>query len=115
MIAIPVNQKGEEPVVSEIFAMSKWFVIIDKDIVTFEKNIYNNGAEVSTWLKDMGVDKIVTHKIGRNTFDKLNNLHISCLYTDIHVKVTDIIAKAKGKKLHELNIQDSVFDKECKH
>ena len=115
MIAIPVKDRGEEPIVSEKFAMSKWFVIIDGDIVTFEKNIYKSGEEVTIWLKDMGVKHIITNKIGSNTYEKLKTLNILCLYTDIKVKVTDIIAQVKESKLNRLDVQTSVFEKQCLH
>lgn len=113
MIAIPVKERGEEPLVSEIFAMSKWFAIVNGDTVTFEKNIYKSGIEVTTWLNDMGVKQVVANKIGSTTYEKLTNLNILCLYTDIKIKLTDIILKAQDNELRELNIQNCVFEKNC--
>lgn len=115
MIAIPINKIGNEPMVSEIFAMSKWFAIVDGDSVTFEKNTYKSGIEVSIWLKDMGVKKVVANKIGSNTYQKLKTLNMLCLYTDIKIKLTDIIEKVKSSQLNRLNVQTSVFEKNCTH
>lgn len=115
MIAIPINKIGEEPVVSDVFAKSKWFAIVDGDTVTFEKNTHKSGVAVSIWLKDLGVKRIVTHKIGSTTFDKLTKLNILCMYTDLKVKLTTIIEKASSSQLNRLNIQKSVFQKICNH
>lgn len=113
MIAIPVKERGEEPIVSEVFAMSKWFLIIDEDIVTFEKNIYKSGVEVILWLQQMGIKQIVAHKMGSTTYEKLKALDILCLYTNMEVKVTDIMEQVKNSQLSRLNEQTSVFQKSC--
>lgn len=115
MIAIPISKTGEEPIVSDIFAKSKWFAIVDGDTVVFEKNNYKSGMEVSIWLKDLGVKKVVTNKIGSTTFKNLSNHNILCMYTDLKVKLTSIIEKAKDRQLSRLDVQKSVFEKTCNH
>lgn len=113
MIAIPIIKTGEEPIVSDVFAKSKWFAIVDGDTVTFEKNIYKNGIEVSIWLKDLGVKKVIINKVGSNTFEKLTQLNILCIYTDLKIKLTTLIQKVKDSQLSRLKIQKSVFKKTC--
>lgn len=113
MTAIPVNNKGEEPVVSDIFAMSKWFAIVDAETVSFEKNIYKNGSDVIEWLNSLGVNQIVTNKIGSSAFEMLNQFNITCFYSDLKVRLIDIIAQAKEEKLKILDTESCVFEKKC--
>ena len=115
LISIPLSQKGEDPLISDKFAMSKWFALVDDDTIEFKKNEKEDGVAVVNWLNQLGVTHIITNKIGIKTFNKLKDLDITCLGIDLNTKFTDVIQKVKSNKLTVLNEDTSVIKKSCTH
>lgn len=113
--SIPIQNKGEDPCISQVFAKSKWFAIVDDDTISFEKNTNKDGINVANWLYDLGVTHIVTNKIGQNTYNKLKEMDILCLGVDINLKFTEIVQKLKSNKLNKIDEKDSIISKSCEH
>lgn len=104
MLAIPVKSLGENPAISEYFGKSKWFAIVDEDIISFEKNTLKSGCAVADWLYDLGVTKTVINHIGLNPLLKLHKLDIECLYSDEKAaSLVELFKKIESKKLNKIN------------
>ena len=112
MLAIPIKTLGENPSISDYFGKSKWFAIIDKDIMSFEKNTHKSGCAVVDWLYDLGVTETIISHIGPDPLHKLYNMDIECLYTkDKAVTLEDVfnlISKEKLIKLDRSNEQNVI-------
>jgi predicted Fe-Mo cluster-binding NifX family protein len=114
MFAIPVQKKVFDPEVSDVFALSKWFVIFNNETMTFEKNDNKNGQDVIKWLSGLGVHKIITKKIGIKAYNLLqNDYEIKCYSTSMKNKLTDVIRLAKDERLKEINVDTDIVHKNC--
>lgn len=104
MLAIPIKNLGENPVMSEYFGKSKWFAIIDGGIISFEKNRNRNGCKIVDWLYDLGVTQTFINLIGASPFEKLSKMDIECLCSDEKVKtLTEVLEKLEAKKLIKID------------
>ncbi|MDL1957555.1 MAG: NifB/NifX family molybdenum-iron cluster-binding protein [Candidatus Desulfofervidus auxilii] len=71
MIAFPVQEKGQEPKVSDRFGRARYFYLTNGENGQFLKNPYLNepggvGIRVSQWLINQGVEMVVVKNIGLN-------------------------------------------------
>lgn len=110
MLAVPINKLGDDPEMSEYFGKSKWFAIIDKGIISFEKNINTNGCKIVDWLYDLGVTQTFIKHIGASPFEKLNKMDIECLSCKGKVStLTQLLEQVESKEL--IKIDKKNFDK----
>ena len=104
MVAIPIQKLGENPVLSNYFSKCKWFAIIDHGVISFEKNVYDNGCLIVDWLNKLGVSKTVLNKIGHHPLDKMLELDISCYYDDDKKdNLIQVLEKLVDKKLIKID------------
>ncbi|MEA3383529.1 MAG: NifB/NifX family molybdenum-iron cluster-binding protein [Campylobacterota bacterium] len=104
MLAVPIQKLGDNPVVSNYFSKCKWFAIIDKGSISFEKNRYDNGCKIVDWLYDLGVTKTFLNKIGTDPLKKMLNMDISCFYDETkHNNLIELLKKLEDKKLTKVD------------
>ena len=113
MLAIPIKKLGDNPIVSSYFSKCKWFAIIDRGVISFEKNIHNNGCLIVDWLYDLGVTQTILNKIGKEPLNKMRNMDISCFYDknkdDKLLEILEKIEKKELIKIDDLN-EDTIID-----
>ena len=104
MLAIPIKNLGESPVMSEYFGKSKWFAIIDEGVISFEKNVHKNGCKIVDWLYDLGVTETFVNLIGISPFEKLKKMDIECFYSPEHLQsLTEILEKFESRNITKVN------------
>ncbi|MEA2050119.1 MAG: hypothetical protein U9O56_05260 [Campylobacterota bacterium] len=95
MIAIPIKKLGENPVLSDTFGKSKFFAIVEGDLISFEANKNKDAVEVVDWLYDLGVSKTFIPKIGVKAYTHTKEMDMKCFHIDAKQKFIDIIENMK--------------------
>ncbi len=106
--AVPISLDGSNPMVSDIFARSERFAIIEDDLISFETNKRKNGKDVIKWLYDKGVVNIVTAKLGKNVYEQLDELDIECFCVNHKTTLAEVIAKIHSENLQPYQLTQCV-------
>lgn len=82
-IAIPVNEKNDNPHISNIFGRSKYFLIhnTDENLTTFIENEGIDaqggaGIKAAQNIIDIKVNVLIANQLGENAIEVLNNSNI---------------------------------------
>lgn len=107
MLAIPIKELGENPSVSDYFGRSKWFALIENDIMSFEKNKNKSGCSTVEWLNALGVTEAVITHIGPKPLHKLYDMNIKCLYSEKTLSsLQDVFETLDKKAFGKLSIEN---------
>ncbi|MDY0364533.1 MAG: NifB/NifX family molybdenum-iron cluster-binding protein [Arcobacteraceae bacterium] len=117
MIAIPVKTDKENGILSPLFGKAKYFAFIQNGKVEIKKNEHSGGRAVVRWLKDQGINKLITSHMGKTPFEFLQNLGIKVYFAgEERIELTDLLLKYSDGDLIELtNSNFDIFIQEDDH
>ncbi|QOG11900.1 NifB/NifX family molybdenum-iron cluster-binding protein [Arcobacter sp. FWKO B] len=104
MIAIPIKTNKENSAVSPLFGKAKYFALANNGDITIVKNEVSGGRAVVSWLKSLGVNKLITSHMGQNPFNMLVNSDMKVYFAgNERVELNDILLKYADGDLIQLN------------
>jgi predicted Fe-Mo cluster-binding NifX family protein len=113
MIAIPVKTNKQNTAVSPLFGKAKYFALVQNGDIQIVKNEANGGRAVVSWLKSLGVTKLITSHMGQNPFNILQSSNIKVYFAgDERIELTDVLVKYADGDLVLLNSEN--YDKYIK-
>ena len=105
MVAIPVKtEKGD--VVASLFGKAKYFsVISSKGEITIHPCMVQGGMNVVSWLKSLGVKKVVLNHVGEKPFHALLGAEIDVYYAgEGRILLKDALRKLDEGVLEKVSV-----------
>ncbi|MGM0623358.1 MAG: NifB/NifX family molybdenum-iron cluster-binding protein [Campylobacterota bacterium] len=106
MIALPIAKKTKTSNISPLFGKAKQFAIFKDSSIEVVPNELQNGKQIVSWLKELGVDTVILKHLGKRPFMMLHDCGIDVYFCDEKLAANEAVLKMLENRLIKVTPQN---------